>query len=116
MTLTIVSFILIVVTFRGPAFSVTDIDFCIFHLSVLVGKATPKNKATPHKPPSAAKKDRSVCEVNTHVSITCFCHFLASVWSLVFPHSISDPDCETCFSSTVPVVSSDDDDNFETCK
>lgn len=34
----------------------------VFFLSVLVGKATPKNKGTPHKPLSAAKKDRSVCE------------------------------------------------------
>lgn len=42
--------------------------FFFFYLSVLVGKATPKNKATPHKPRSAAKKDRSVCEVNTYVS------------------------------------------------
>lgn len=66
MTLTIVGFILIVVTFSGPVLSVSNIDFFfLFFLSVLVGKVTPKNKGTPRKPETAAKTDRSMCELNT---------------------------------------------------
>lgn len=62
--------------------------FCIFYFSVLVGKATPKNKATPHKPLSAAKKDRSVCEghkqlVAAHSTLASHFFFVIfSVWSI----------------------------------